>query len=630
MDGLRTKHLVENLWDRHMRFSAKRGVAMSSSNRCVGRSGHGRALACLFTIVALLGSWRPAVAAEGELLISVYQGTCREGDFASNLATVRDVTQQARERGSHFVAFPECFLSGYESREAVRRGARRLDDSELKRFIAESADHDLVVIVGIARLAGDSLFNSVLVIHRGKLLGTYDKIMLTGGDRDDLGFKPGTSTPVFSAHGTRFGVIICHDSSFPEVAMAERLQGATLLFSPHYNEIGAQAVDDHRHSVRNCHVGLATQLKMIVARSNVVRTERAGRVGYGDSFILSPLGTPLAEAKLFKQELITARVTPAMLRSPWVWADHAETPAWLRTQVASLLTDFRRPSNDRELRFWLENMLVFHRYSPHEVSAATGLTLDEIARGRKRLAIPDAAPPSRKPGEPLRIKPYPGGRHPRIGFLDGAVMPQRETKVSVFTPWDESGYVVVDVPEAVFSNLGLLYLAHTHVPTIWDRDGIALPRLEWNRREDGSLDIERTLPNGIAFGAKVIPTPTELRMELWLKNGTSATLTGMRVQNCVMLARAPGFSAQTNTNKILRPPFAAARSEDGRRWIITAWAPIQRCWGNEPCPCLHADPQFPDCPPGQTVRVRGWLSFHEGEMIDGEIDRINRSGWLPQ
>jgi hypothetical protein len=52
----------------------------------------------------------------------------------------------------------------------------------------------------------------------------------------------------------------------------------------------------------------------------------------------------------------------------------------------------------------------------------------------------------------LFVLPYPGGRHPRIGFLDGAVNPQRETKISVSTPWDEQSYVVVDLPEAIWSN----------------------------------------------------------------------------------------------------------------------------------------------------------------------------------
>jgi len=100
----------------------------------------------------------------------VYQGPCQEGDFAANLATVRTVVSQARERGSQFLAFPECFLSGYEGREAVQRGARGLDDSELQGFIRESNGHDLVVLAGLARRSGTSLFNTVLVIHRGRLL----------------------------------------------------------------------------------------------------------------------------------------------------------------------------------------------------------------------------------------------------------------------------------------------------------------------------------------------------------------------------------------------------------------------------------------------------------------------------
>ena len=99
----------------------------------------------------------------------------------------------------------------------------------------------------------------------------------------------------------------------------------------------------------------------------------------------------------------------------------------------------------------------------------------------------------------------------RIGFLDGAVNPQRETKVSVFTPWDDKSYVVVDVPEALWSNLGLTYLAHTHVPTIWSKQGIELERLEWNRRKDGSLDLLRRLPNGIEFGALVVPQRDAVR-----------------------------------------------------------------------------------------------------------------------
>jgi predicted amidohydrolase len=568
----------------------------------------------------------PVRAADDDVVLSLYQGPCAEGDFRANLDIVRRQVAEARARGSHFVLFPECFLSGYESPEAVGRGARPLDDPELAAFLHDNADHDTVIVVGLARRAADGLHNTMLVLQRGQILGLYDKVMLTGGDVA-LGFRPGTSVPVFSAHGVRFGVIICHDSSFPDVAQAARLQGAQLLLSPHNNEIGAVAADEHRRTVRNTHVGLAAQLKMVVARANIVKSDRAGQIGYGDSFVLDPQGEPLAEAGLFRTTLLTTRIPRAMLRTGSRWANAAEVPAWLRTLNARLLDDFRKPSSDDDLRRWLENMVVHHRFTTDEVHAATGLTADEIRAAIQRFDLAGKTPPPRQPGDPLRVLPYPGGRHPRIGFLDGAIMPQRETKVSVFTPWDDAGYVVADIPEAIFSNLGLLYLAHTHVPTLWDAQGLTLPRQEWRRLPDGSLESERTLPNGVAFGARVTPTPTEVRMELWLRNGTDQPLSGLRVQNCVMLAGAPGFDQQTNDNKLFRPPYAAARSPDGTRWIITAWSPIQRAWGNPPCPCLHADPQFPDCPSGQTVRLRGWLSFHEGTDLDAELARIEATGW---
>ena len=106
-----------------------------------------------------------------------------------------------------------------------------------------------------------------------------------------------------------------------------------------------------------------------------------------------------------------------------------------------------------------------------------------------------------------------------------------------------------------------------------------------------------------------------------------AALTGLSVQNCVLLKGAQGFAAQSNENKTDRKPYSACRSEKGNRWVITAWEPCLRVWANAKCPCMHSDPKFPDCPPGQTRRLRGWLSFYEGTDIDAELRRIEATGW---
>jgi hypothetical protein len=287
----------------------------------------------------------------------------------------------------------------------------------------------------------------------------------------------------------------------------------------------------------------------------------------------------------------------------------------------------RRPASEAELKTWLENMIWYHHFTTAEVTAATGLSTDEVNRALHQFQIKPDTKPKRRPDAPLLVLPYPGGRHPRIGFLDGAVRPQRDTKISVFTPWDESSYVVVDLPEAIWSNLGLTYLAHTHIPTVWDKKGITLEPREWRLRDDGSLESERTLPNGIAFGARVVPQPGVVRMVLWLRNGTDSSLSDLRVQNCVMLKGAIGFTAQTNDNKVFRSPYVACRSTDSKRWVITAWEPCDHPWANPACPCLHSDPKFPDCHPGETKRLQGGLWFSERTDIDAELRRIEATGW---
>ncbi len=292
--------------------------------------------------------------------------------------------------------------------------------------------------------------------------------------------------------------------------------------------------------------------------------------------------------------------------------------------------NFRRPGSDKELRYWLENMVWYHRFSNEEIHTATGLTNEEIAAALKKFDIgPDNRPEQQENG-PLLVLPYPGGRHPRIGFLEGAIEPQRETKFSVFTPWDKDSYVVVDLPEAVWSNLGLTYLAHTHIDTVWTKQGIELKKLEWNHYPDGRLDIERELPNGITFGAKVEPTKKAVLMEMWFRNGTNEKLTDLRVQICVMPKMTAGFEQQTNDNKVLTNPYVACRDRDGKRWIITAMEGCHNPWANPQCPCFHSDPKFPDLEPGQTQRLRGWLSFYEGTDVKAEFKRIEETGWRNQ
>ena len=230
----------------------------------------------------------------------------------------------------------------------------------------------------------------------------------------------------------------------------------------------------------------------------------------------------------------------------------------------------RPAKSDRELKAWLDNM-VTHGLAASEMGAALGLTTDDVAAAIRRLK----PSPHRAHDGQLLVLPYPGGRQPRTGFRDGEIRPQRDTKISVFAPWTNGGYAVADLPEAIwFEPAGkreLLYLAHTHVPTFWDKAGVRLPPLEWSHDKDGSWQVERRLPNKVTFGTRVWAGTAGVAMEFWIKNGSAEKLTGLNVQMCAMLAGLAGFGERTNDNKVFAKPFVACRDKSGKRWIIAAW-----------------------------------------------------------
>jgi hypothetical protein len=228
------------------------------------------------------------------------------------------------------------------------------------------------------------------------------------------------------------------------------------------------------------------------------------------------------------------------------------------------------------------------------------------------------------PGDVARIKvlPYPGGRHPRIGFLEGAIDPLRGTKVSIFPPWKDGGYVVLDIPEAIFSNLGLAFLAHTHVPTIWNAQDAVIENQDWIIEGGGGLHSEWRLPNGITFGARVTPRTEGADLELWLENGTQAELTELRTQICVMLKAAPAFNKQNQERKQYDNPLVVVKALDADRYLLLAFEHCGRAWGNEQCPCVHSDPVLPEAAPGERVSVRGCLWFYEGTDIQSAQKRL--------
>ncbi len=243
------------------------------------------------------------------MVIGHYQCVCVADEFETNLATVCRGLELATARGVELVSFPETFLGGYwRSGARCREHAWPLDSAPTRRLLEATGGYPPMFMVGFNELRGDALYNTVVVVEQGRLVGHYSKAFPVMGY-----FTPGREFPVFEKSGHRFGVIICADGGYIEPARILALKGAEVIFAPHYNYIGAAGVLDHARTVRSDHVARAVENAVWFVRGNNVERgfqpslEDEG-VGYGDSYILDPSGSIVAAAGYHAETLIWAEI----------------------------------------------------------------------------------------------------------------------------------------------------------------------------------------------------------------------------------------------------------------------------------------------------------------------------------
>jgi predicted amidohydrolase len=269
--------------------------------------------------------------------IGSFQGPIVENDVDANLRKVREV-YAAHAASLDFLCFPETYLSGYAP-ESIANSAIPLDDPRLLDLAAFTASFDTVLLVGLSERRPDGVYNTVAVYYKGSRLGVQTKTMLTQG-YDNRYFQPELDLQVFEAKGVRFGVAICHTSSFVEPSLYLRLKGARLLFTPHFNDIAPQFVNaigsfsswGHREMVLNNQAALATLLKMVVVRSNVV-VVKSDHLGWGDSDIWDMDGIVAASGIPFTECVVKADFPLEVFTKP-NHIDRREIPVQLYRMIA--------------------------------------------------------------------------------------------------------------------------------------------------------------------------------------------------------------------------------------------------------------------------------------------------------
>ncbi|MFZ6647708.1 carbon-nitrogen hydrolase family protein [Undibacterium sp. TJN25] len=188
--------------------------------------------------------------------------------------------------------FPECYLQGYASdTDTVSRRALVLQGDDFQGFAKALADFRTDLIVGLAERrpgaggAGVEFYNTAVVMRSGRLLGRYAK-----AHPNEAAFAAGKDFPVFDRAGWRYGINICNDANFADVALEISHQGASLLCYPLNNMLlPATAQQWRSKSLQNLQQRALDTGCWVV--SSDVTGETVGKMSYGCTCIVSPNGT---------------------------------------------------------------------------------------------------------------------------------------------------------------------------------------------------------------------------------------------------------------------------------------------------------------------------------------------------
>jgi predicted amidohydrolase len=236
------------------------------------------------------------------------------GDFERNLRRVEEGLARAASDRAEIVSFPECFLTGYpDTEEEVRRTAFAADSPQIARVLDLTSRFDPTLIVGFNETRGADLYNTVLVAHRGHVLGFYSKCTAY-----QKFHKQGRAFPVFERGDVKFGVIICADGGYIEPARILALRGVRVIFAPHFNSIADRGLIAHFMKVRADHTARAIENGIHFVRGNNVVLD-AGKsglthagVGYGDSYIVDPQGEIIARSRRQVEDFLIADIDVSM------------------------------------------------------------------------------------------------------------------------------------------------------------------------------------------------------------------------------------------------------------------------------------------------------------------------------
>lgn len=242
---------------------------------------------------------------------------------------------------------------------------------------------------------------------------------------------------------------------------------------------------------------------------------------------------------------------------------------------------------------------------------------------------------------------------PRLRVVPAHFPDHPSASVTVHHPWEAEGASNLMLPENLFAGQDVLFTGQNWVEV----DARYPQALQPDVREivPGRLvRYEHKLGDEYVLRARAEVKDGGVDLELTVENKTDAALEGLRAQVCLGSQRVADFASKSLDGVVvpvdgkMRPltevanvgawdglkRYVPVRADEARsdglteadlaliglvnggssRTIGVSWQGARFLIANGELSCIHADPYFPDCPPGESVTARGRIFFAEGNV----------------
>jgi omega-amidase len=247
--------------------------------------------------------------------IAAAQIACTLGDVAANLAKMRDFCARAKKEGVELIVFPEASDTGY-SMPVIREQAKPWSAGAVPALQKMAKELSLTIVAGVAERDGDAVYNAqVFIDASGKLVASYRKthLFVLAPNDESTCYTPGDKFVSVPADGFNFGLSICYDLRFPEVARALALE----------HDANVLLVSSAWPLPRVEHLRALSIARAIENQSYLVLANRtgvdAGVTCCGMSAIIDPSGVTLASASADCEELLVADISSETIATVRNW-----------------------------------------------------------------------------------------------------------------------------------------------------------------------------------------------------------------------------------------------------------------------------------------------------------------------